>query len=81
MSTKKGYSPYSEKAIFYVQTHPGCCKMDLAKHLTRKFGYDPSKLYRLVNYQIKVGNILAVRKGKQYYLFADEVSLKKWEEK
>ena len=61
------HSPYTERAVAYVAAHPGCCKYALARHLARRV--HPSRLYRLVNTQIRLKNIVAVRDGRQWRLY------------
>jgi hypothetical protein len=64
-------SPYSERAVNFVAAHPGCCKWDLARYLTRNPRRCPSKQYYLVNTQIRLGNIRAVRLGNRYALYVN----------
>lgn len=70
MSTPKinRQSPYSDAAVDFVSANPGCCKWDLAKHLTWNPQRCPSKQYYLVNTQIRLGNINAVKLGNRYSL-------------
>lgn len=62
------HSPYTNRAIGYVFTNPGCTKWDLASYLTRRPGRCPSKQYYLVNTQIRLGNIIAIRRSNRYEL-------------
>ena len=64
------HSPYTEMAVGYVARNPGCCKYDLARFLARRC--HPSKLYYLVNTQIRLNNILAMPAGNRYYLFVND---------
>ena len=61
-------SPYSESVVDFVARNPGCCKFDLAKHLTWHPQRPPSKQYYLVNTQIRLGNIVAEKQGNRYAL-------------
>lgn len=54
------HSPYTSQVVAFVSRNPGCTKLYLARHLRRDARYNPSKLYRLVNTQIRLGNIVAV---------------------
>lgn len=63
------HSIYTEKAVSFVSRNPGCTKFDLAKYLTRDPRRCPSKQYYLVNTQIRLKNIVAVRRGNVYALY------------
>lgn len=63
------YSPYTTAAVAFVRSHPGCCKYELAAHLTRSPRRDPSRQYYLVNTQVRLGNIRAERRGGRYALY------------
>lgn len=62
------WSPYKEMVISYVQNHPGCCKLDVAKYVTRNPRRNPSKQYYIVNTAIRNGWINAVWIGNRYSL-------------
>ena len=68
------HSIYTVRAVSYVGRNPGCTKLDLAKALRRNARYNPSKLYRLVNTQIRLGNIVATEGSKRgtYALYTHE---------
>ena len=66
------YSPYTKKAVSFVKNNPGCSKMDLASHLTYCSMRNPSKQYYLVNTQVRLGNIVALRARGRYFLFTPE---------
>lgn len=68
-----GYSPYTARAVSYVEKNPGCTKLDLATALRNNCRFNPTKLYRLVNTQIRLGNIVALKgKGNAYALYIPE---------
>ena len=66
------YAPYKDRIIAFVESHPGCCKMDVAKYCTYNRLRDPSKQYYLVNTAIKYGWIRAEFKRGRYYLYPAE---------
>lgn len=63
------WSPYKDTVISYVAAHPGCCKWDVAKHVTRDRRRCPSKQYYIVNTAIKHGWIGAQWRGRSYRLY------------
>ena len=63
------HSPYTSRAVAYVAQHPGCSKWDLASHLTYSAARSPSRQYYLVNTQIRLGHIVAIRRGNRYALY------------
>jgi hypothetical protein len=65
------HSPYTHIAIDYVGRNQGCSKYDLASRLARSCS--PSKLYYLVNTQIRLGNLLAVYEKGRYYLYTNDI--------
>lgn len=67
MKNRKGHSPYTDTIVEYVRKHSGCCKFDVAKHVSTK--RHPSKQYYLVNTQIRLGNIVAVMRKGRYWLY------------
>ncbi len=54
------WSPYKDKIINYVDKHPGCCKYDVACHVTYNSLRNPSKQYYIVNTAIRNDWIEAV---------------------
>lgn len=71
------HSPYTARAVEFVRRNPGCCKYDLASHLRISCYLNPTKLYRLVNTQIRLGNIIALRgRGNAYALYTPEDALR-----
>ncbi len=66
------HSIYTRSAVAFVEEHQGCCKYDLAAHLTYSSRRGVSKQYYLVNTQIRLGNIVAIRKGNRYELYTPE---------
>ena len=63
------HSPYTNRAVSFVERNPGCCKYDLASYLRKNPRLNPSKLYRLVNTQIRLGYLVAIHRGNRYELF------------
>lgn len=67
---RKGHSPYTKTVVGYVRTHPGCCKMDVALWVRRNPRRNPSRLYHIVNTQLRLGNIVGLAlRGNRYSLF------------
>lgn len=65
------WSPYTERAVAFVKRNPGCSKFELATAL--RFGrVHPSKLYYLVNTQLRIGSIVGVLSRGRYYLYVPE---------
>lgn len=70
------HSPYTDSAVGFVGRNPGCTKFALANWLARRC--HPSKLYYLVNTQIRLGNIVAIHQGNRYALYLpDQVPIDK----
>jgi hypothetical protein len=61
------WSPYRSGVTQFVRDNPGCCKLDVARHLALRC--NPTKLYRIVNTAIRHGWIYAIRCGGRYYLY------------
>jgi hypothetical protein len=66
------HSKYTPSAIAFVERNPGCSKWNLAAYLTRSPRRCPSRQYYLVNTQIRLGNIKAVRLSNRYALFVNK---------
>ena len=65
------HSPYKAKIVEYVAKHPGCSKMDVARHIT--YSRNPAKSYAPVNTAIANGWIVATKgKGGAYELWIPE---------
>ena len=60
MSTTHRIGPQMQRAIEFVATHPGCSKIDVARHvLPWAVGYNNAYAYGPVNRAIAAGRILA----------------------
>ena len=70
MSTTHRIGPQMRRAIDYVAAHPGCSKIDVARHvLPWAVGYNNAYAYGPVNRAIAAGRILASReRGNAYAL-------------
>jgi hypothetical protein len=64
-------SPYAESVVDFVESNPGCCKYDVAKHVTHHPMRCPSKQYYIVNNQIECGNLIANKLKNKYELFVN----------
>lgn len=63
------WSPYKEMVVAYVSSHQGCCKMDVARHVTHNKMRNPSKQYYIVNTALRNGWIRGDYSGGRYHLF------------
>lgn len=62
------WSPYKETVIAYVEKNPGCCKLDVARHVTKQVRCNPSHQYYIVNTAIRNNWIEAKKQGNRYIL-------------
>ena len=65
------WSKYKDRVIAFVLDNPGCCKMDVARHVTYCALRSPNKQYYIVNTAIRHGWIEAVRIGGRYKLYVE----------
>ena len=70
MSTTHRIGPQMRRAINYVAAHPGCSKVELARHvLPHAVGYNNAWAYGPVNRAIAAGLIIAGQgRGNAYSL-------------
>jgi len=70
---RSAWSPYRDMVVAYVRAHPGCCKLDVARHVTRDPRRNPSKQYYVVETAIRNGWIVAYYTGGRYLLYAPDM--------
>lgn len=69
-----GFSPYKDYVVNFVTNNPGCCKLDVAKHVSGR--RNPSLSYGIVNTAIKNRWIYAQKnKNGSYSLFTSAPSV------
>jgi hypothetical protein len=70
---RSAWSPYRDTVVAYVRSHPGCCKLDVARHVTRDPRRNPSKQYYVVETAIRNGWIVAYYTGGRYLLYVPDM--------
>jgi len=70
---RPAWSPYRDMVIEYVRSHPGCCKLDVARHCTRDPRRTPSKQYYIVETALRHGWIVGIYAGGRYLLYTPDM--------
>lgn len=60
------WSPYKDLIIAYVKEHPGCTKMDVARHISYQHKYG-DKMYHAVNTAIRNGWVKSIKTSSGTY--------------
>jgi len=70
---RPAHSPYKDTVISYVRSHPGCCKLDVARHVTRSPQRTPSKQYYIVETALRHGWIVGIYAHGRYLLYTPDM--------
>jgi len=70
---RPAWSPYRDMVVSYVRSHPGCCKLDVARHCTRNPLRTPSKQYYIVDTALRHGWIVGIYAGGRYLLYTPDM--------
>jgi len=70
---RSAWSPYRDIVVSYVRSHPGCCKLDVARHVTRDPRRTPSKQYYIVETALRHGWIVGIYAGGRYLLYTPDM--------
>jgi hypothetical protein len=70
---RAAWSPYRDMVVAYVRSHPGCSKLDVARHVTRDPRRTPSKQYYIVDTAIRHGWIVGIYTRGRYLLYAPDM--------
>jgi hypothetical protein len=70
---RQAWSPYKEVVIDYVRSHPGCSKLDVARHVTRNPLRNPTHQYGVVNTALRHGWIVGIYVHGRYLLYAPDM--------
>jgi hypothetical protein len=72
-SRRRAWSPYKEKVVAFVRANPGCCKMDVLRHVTYSPRRVPNKQSYIVETAIRHGWIVAFKAGGRYRLYTHDM--------
>jgi hypothetical protein len=73
-SNRRAWSPYKEKVVAFVRANPGCCKLDVERHVTRNPRRSPAKQAYIVATALRHGWIVGFKVGGRYLLYTPDMA-------
>ncbi len=70
---RSAWSPYKDVVISYVRSHPGCCKLDVARYVTRDPRRSPNKQYYIVDTALRHHWIVGIYVRGRYLLYTPDM--------